>query len=81
MATAIEQQETYERDEDGAVDLTDVLVLSNILADLYLEDGDSEVQLENVSACDRIELDAQKCVTIMSESDEEIRALSRALGN
>ena len=81
MATAIEQQETYERDEDRAVDLTDVLVLSNILADLYLVDGDSEVQLENVSASDRIELDAQKCVTIMSESDEEIRALSRALGN
>lgn len=81
IAEAVGDHEHVDR-VHGFADITDVLTVATMTsAFVGLEEVDFELNLQNVRAFARLELDNSKCKFIMQDCVEEIAALRAALGN
>jgi HD-like signal output (HDOD) protein len=77
---AVSEFEDIERDHKGPVDLTDVLTVAHLIVS-YREYPDSiELNMQGVTACRRMQLDAPAYKKLIHESADEIAALQAALG-
>jgi HD-like signal output (HDOD) protein len=80
MAQAVGDQADVGRALEGPADLTDVIVVSILMAS-HADDGPAlEASLIDVTAAKRLGLDQTKTQAVMSESAAEVTALSQALG-
>jgi HD-like signal output (HDOD) protein len=81
VVAAVHQHEDLEYSHDGEADLTDVLLMANLLV-AYRQDPQSiELNLQGVTAATRMNLDAESYKRLLEESAAEIEALRVALGN
>lgn len=82
MALAVGQQDDYSRDaQEGArPDLRDVVCVAVVLATERPEGAALTALLEEIPAASRLGLDAAHAPAVIAECDEEIAALSDALG-
>jgi HD-like signal output (HDOD) protein len=77
---AVSEFEDIEREHKGPVDLTDVLTVAHLIVS-YREYPDSiELNMQGVTACQRMQLDGAAYKKLIHESADEIAALQTALG-
>jgi HD-like signal output (HDOD) protein len=80
IVNAVSEYEDMERAHSGPVDLTDVLTVGNLLA-AFREHPDSlEINMHDVAACKRMNIDRATYEKLIDESESEIDALRQALG-
>jgi HD-like signal output (HDOD) protein len=80
IVAAVSDFEDLGREHDGPVDLTDVLTVGNLLA-AFKEHPDSlEINMHDVAACKRMNIDRASYEKLIDESEHEIDALRHALG-
>ena len=80
MAQAVGDQADVGRALEGPADLTDVIVVSILMASHADDSPGLEASLSDVTAAKRLGLDQTKTQAVMSESAAEVTALSQALG-
>jgi HD-like signal output (HDOD) protein len=79
MAQAVGDQADFGRVLDGPADLTDVIVVSILMASHTDDIPGLEASLSEITAAKRLGLDQAKIQAVMSESAAEVTALSQAL--
>jgi HD-like signal output (HDOD) protein len=80
IVNAVSEYEDMERAHSGPVDLTYVLTVGNLLA-AFKEHPDSlEINMHDVAACKRMNIDRATYEKLIDESESEIDALRQALG-
>jgi len=80
MAQAVGDQGDFGRVSEGPADLTDVIIVSILMASHADDIPALEEALGDTTAAQRLGLDPAKTQAIMSESAAEVTALSQALG-
>ncbi len=80
VSDAVRDFKDTERVHEGSVDYTDILILAYLLYQFVCADTDSEFVLDDVPASKQVDISAADMIAILSESEEEIRSLQRALG-
>lgn len=81
VVTAVYQHEDLEYAHEGETDLTDVLLIANLLVTYRDNPDDVELNLQGVTAATRMQLDADTFKRLLAESASEIEALRAALGS
>jgi len=81
VVAAVHSHEDLEYHHDGEIDLTDVLLIANLLATYREHPRDIELNLQGVPAARRIRLDGADFKKLLVESSTEIGALRAALGS
>lgn len=81
IVNAVSDFEGFDREHAGPADLTDVLTVAYLMV-LYQDHPESiELNMQGVTACQRIRLDRDAYEKLISESTDEIAAMRQALGN
>ena len=80
IADAVAEHEDITRDHAGAIDLTDIVTVGNMMAAFADNPTNLELNMRGIRAFERMKVDGPKCVEVMRESREEITALRQALG-
>jgi HD-like signal output (HDOD) protein len=80
IVNAVSEYEDLERDHSGPVDLTDVLAVGNLLAAFKEHPESLEINMHDVTACKRMNIDRATYEKLIDESESEIDALRQALG-
>jgi len=80
VVAAVHSHEDLEYHHDGDIDLTDVLLVANLLATYREHPQAIELNLQGVPAARRIRLDGAGFKKLLVESSTEIGALRAALG-
>jgi HD-like signal output (HDOD) protein len=81
VVAAVHSHEDLEYHHDGEIDLTDVLLVANLLATYREHPQAIELNLRGVPAARRIRLDGAGFKKLLVESSTEIGALRAALGS
>ena len=80
IVNAVSDYEDMEREHSGPVDLTDVLTVGNLLAAFKEHPESLEINMHDVAACKRMQIDRASYEKLIDESESEIDALRQALG-
>jgi HD-like signal output (HDOD) protein len=80
IVNAVSDYEDIERAHSGPVDLTDVLTVGNLLAAFKEHPESLEINMHDVAACKRMQIDRASYEKLIDESEHEIDALRQALG-
>ena len=80
IVNAVSDYEDMERSHTGPVDLTDVLTVGNLLAAFKEHPESLEINMHDVAACKRMNIDRASYEKLIDESEHEIDALRQALG-
>ena len=80
IVSAVHDYEDMERSHSGPVDLTDVLTVGNLLAAFKEHPESLEINMHDVAACKRMNIDRASYEKLIDESEHEIDALRQALG-
>ena len=80
IVTAVSEYEDLEREHPGPVDLTDVLTVGSLLAAFKEHPESLEINMHDVAACQRMQIDRAAYEKLIDESESEIEALRQALG-
>jgi len=80
IVTAVSEYEDMARSHTGPVDLTDVLTVGNLLAAFKEHPETIEINMLDVAACKRMNIDRAAYEKLIDESESEIDALRQALG-
>jgi HD-like signal output (HDOD) protein len=80
IVNAVSDYEDTERAHSGPVDLTDVLTVGNLLAAFKEHPESLEINMHDVAACKRMNIDRASYEKLIDESETEIDALRQALG-
>jgi HD-like signal output (HDOD) protein len=80
IVNAVSDYEDTERAHSGPVDLTDVLTVGNLLAAFKEHPESLEINMHDVAACKRMQIDRASYEKLIDESEHEIDALRQALG-
>jgi HD-like signal output (HDOD) protein len=80
IVAAVSDYEDMERAHSGPVDLTDVLTVGNLLAAFKEHPESIEINMHDVAACKRMQIDRASYEQLIDESEHEIDALRQALG-
>jgi HD-like signal output (HDOD) protein len=80
IVCAVSDYEDMERENSGPVDLTDVLTVGNLLAAFKEHPESLEINMHDVKACRRMNIDRATYEKLIDESESEIDALRQALG-
>jgi HD-like signal output (HDOD) protein len=80
IVAAVSDFEDLGREHDGPVDLTDVLTVGNLLAAFKEHPESLEINMHDVAACKRMNIDRASYEKLIDESEHEIDALRHALG-
>lgn len=81
IVTAVHLHEDLEYSHEGEADLTDVLVIANLLISYREHPQSIELNLQGVTAASRMQLDVEAYKRLLVESASEIEALRAALGS
>src|SRR5271165_7321345 len=81
VVAAVHLYEDYDYTHDDETDLTDVLMMANLLATYREHPDDIELNLQGVSAQRQLRLDGPGFKKLLAESGSEIEALRAALGS
>jgi len=81
VSAAIRDYKDTARESEEKVDYTDILILAHLMFQFITADDDQEFLLDDVPASEKLDLSAADMISILSESEEQIRSLRRALGN
>ena len=81
MAQAVGNQADFTLGEDGPPNLSDVIVVSILMASHVGDLAGLEADLQGLGAAMRLGLDKAKTLAVIKESAAEVNALSQALGN
>ena len=81
LVQAVSEQDDIERSHEGSADLSDVLVVANMMAAYMDNPQDLLLNMSGVTGFGRMGLNESNCATILEESRGEIEALRQALGN
>ena len=81
VVAAVYLHEDFEYSHEGDTDLTDVLLIANLMATYREHPDDIELNLQGVRPAHRIRLDAASFKKLLTESGSEIEALRSALGS
>jgi HD-like signal output (HDOD) protein len=81
VVAAVHLHEDYDYSHEGDTDLTDVLLIANLMATYREHPDDIELNLQGVRPAHRIRLDVVSFKKLLIESGSEIEALRSALGN
>jgi HD-like signal output (HDOD) protein len=76
---AVKDYEDLGRDHEGATDLTDILSVGVLLASLHEYPDALELNLQNVKAAERMQLDRAALDILLAESKQEMAVLQAAL--
>ena len=77
---AVSEYEDLQRHHDGAADLGDVLTVAHLLVTYQDFPETIEMNMQGVSACQRMSLDKAAYDRLIRESTDDIQALKQALG-
>lgn len=77
---AVSEYEDLGRKNAGAPDLTDVLTVSHLLSAFKDHPDTLELNMHDVAACKRMQIDAAGYRKLIEESEHEVNALREALG-
>ncbi len=80
IVDAVSEYEDLVRSHSGPVDLTDVLTVGNLLAAFKEHPESIEINMHDVAACKRMQIDRASYEKLIDESEHEIDALRQALG-
>jgi HD-like signal output (HDOD) protein len=80
IVQAVHDSENFDREPRGTANLTDVLVVATLLADLQGEPAVLQAQTQCSKPLQRLRLDYNACENFLKESAQEIAALRDALG-
>lgn len=80
IVNAVSEYEDMGRKHSGPVDLTDVLTVGSLLAAFKEHPESLEINMHDVAACQRMNIDRAAYEKLIDESDNEIEALRKALG-
>lgn len=80
IVSAVSDYEDLSRSHTGPVDLTDVLTVGNLLAAFKEHPETIEINMHDVAACKRMNIDRATYEKLIDESESEIDALRQALG-
>ncbi len=81
LVAAVHLHEDLEYSHEGEADLTDVLVVANLLVSYREHPQSIELNLQGVTAATRMQLDVEAYKRLLGESASEIEALRAALGS
>jgi HD-like signal output (HDOD) protein len=80
IVQAVHESENLERESRGTPNLTDVLVVATLLADLQGEPAVLQAQTQCAKPLQRLRLDFAECEAFLKQSAQEIATLRDALG-
>jgi HD-like signal output (HDOD) protein len=80
VVEAVSNFEDLERMHTGPVDLTDVVTVGNLLAAFKDHPETIELNMHDVAACKRMQIDRAAYEQLIDESEHEIETLRQALG-
>lgn len=80
VSAAVRDYKDTERAHDNSVDYTDILILAYLLFQFVHASEDMEFVLDEVPASQQLSLAAADMIDILTESEEQILSLRRALG-
>jgi HD-like signal output (HDOD) protein len=80
VVEAVSNYEDLERENSGPVDLTDVITVGYLLAAFKDHPETIELNMHDVAACKRMQIDRAAYEQLIDESEHEIDALRAALG-
>lgn len=80
IVAAVHEHEQIDREHEGPADLTDVLLVGDLLASFHEWPDSLELNLQGVHAVNRLDLDRARLERIIEDSATEIAALRQALG-
>ena len=80
VVEAVSNFEDLERLHSGPVDLTDVVTVGNLLAAFKDHPETIELNMHDVAACKRMQIDRASYEQLIDESEHEIDTLRQALG-
>jgi HD-like signal output (HDOD) protein len=80
IVSAVNDYEDLVRSHTSPVDLTDVLTVGNLLAAFKEHPESIEINMHDVAACKRMNIDRASYEKLIDESEHEIDALRQALG-
>jgi HD-like signal output (HDOD) protein len=80
VVSAVSDFEDLERSHDGPADLTDVLTVAHLLVSIQDSPESIDLNIQGVTACERMQLDRQACEELIQASAGEYTAMRQALG-
>jgi putative nucleotidyltransferase with HDIG domain len=81
IAEAVDEYELVNRERFGQPDITDIVIVANLLAKADEEQATEHPDLDQVPSLLRMKVDGETLRNFMQESDEEIRSMTQALTN
>lgn len=81
IVDAVHGHEQVDREHDGPADLTDVLLIGDLLASFQQWPESLELNLQGVQAVERLRLNRERLERVIEESASEMAAMRQALGN
>ena len=80
VSAAIRDYKDTEREHEHGVDYTDILIVAHIVYQFVNATDDMEFSFNEVPASRQLNLVADDMINVLTESDEQISSLRRALG-
>ncbi len=80
LALAAETHEDVERTSYAPPDMGDLVLIANLLSHLNTGEGPQVEDWSTIPACERLGINPESSIELIKNSNEEIRALSQALG-
>ena len=80
VSAAVRDYRDTEREHENDVDYTDILILAYLLFQFVSANDDREFVLDDVPASRQVNLTAADMISVLTESEEQIASLRRALG-
>ena len=80
IGAAIEHFEDTQRENDGAVDLTDILSVASIVAGMHESPDSLEITLQLHRGAQRMHLDRKALNALVAESNDEVELIRQTLG-
>ncbi len=80
ISEAVRDYKDVHRAHENEVDYTDILILAFLFFQFVTADDDAEFVLDDVPASQQLSLAAADMISVLTESEEQIRSLRRALG-
>lgn len=79
IVDAVDEHELLNREKFGQADITDIVIVANLLAKADEEHSTEQPDLDQVPSVLRMKIDGETVRSLIHESDEELRSMTQAL--